>query len=184
MRFFSRKRAPRPEGPEVRGEWTSGSEFDEAWKRRIARMASLITVPGVVADFGCGMMWLETMLSPRNSYLPIDFVRRDDRTLVLDLNTDTLEGIHADVAFLSGVMEYVKDLGGFARRLQDRGFRQIIASYCTLDDHPDMKLRQALNWRSHLSLDALTALFRDRYDLTTVDHVSGDTIMAFSRREP
>ena len=54
--------------------WSSPIEFDEKWKRRISTMASYITKPCPVADFGCGMMWLETCLPPNCTYIPLDYV--------------------------------------------------------------------------------------------------------------
>ena len=42
--------------------WNRAEEFDVAWKARIAAMARRIDGPGRVADFGCGLMWLEQVL--------------------------------------------------------------------------------------------------------------------------
>ncbi len=143
-------------------------------------MASYIQTPGVVADFGCGMMWLEERLGPQNSYLPIDYIKRDDRTMVLDLNRDSLDAVKADVAFLSGALEYVADLRRFAAALQARRFAQIILSYCTLEKHPDRKTRASLNWVSHESIFSLLGFFLEHYTLTAVDDVNTNTILVFA----
>src|SRR5689334_450900 len=70
------KRYVRSRLPRRRPLWSSLTEFDESWAERITYMAQFIDRPGVVADFGCGPMWLERMLQPCNSYLPVDYIRR------------------------------------------------------------------------------------------------------------
>jgi hypothetical protein len=163
--------------------WSSSEEFDEGWKRRIAAMASHIKTPCSVADFGCGMMWLEQLLPPGSTYVPIDLVRRDDRTIVLDLNRDALTSIHAEVAFLSGVLEYVENVELFTRKLSDAGFRKIILSYCTLEKFGDLNNRRGLNWVSHKSLYDLLAIFLPEFALTALDDINGNTILIFNRKD-
>lgn len=163
-------------------QWSSSVEFDESWKLRIEIMARHINVPGIVADFGCGMMWLKPLLPPANTYLGIDCLPRTPETIVLDLNTGSLEGVDADIAFLSGVLEYIEDLDGFARKLKARNFRQIILSYCTLEKHPDMATRLNCNWMSHESLFQILGYFLPEYHLTALDEINNhNTIMAFER---
>ncbi|MDQ6632932.1 MAG: hypothetical protein M3Y82_14450 [Verrucomicrobiota bacterium] len=162
--------------------WSCDSEFDAVWKKRIAIMASYLELPGAVADFGCGLMWLEQFLPPQNSYLPIDYIQRDTRTFVLDFNRDSLENIKAEVAVLSGVLEYIQDAGEFIRKLKDRNFKRIILSYCTLEKHGNMEARKALNWVSHESIFRLLALFLDHYYLAAINDVNNNTILVFDRK--
>lgn len=163
-------------------QWSSSAEFDEAWKRRIEAMARHIDVPGTVADFGCGMMWLKPLLQPSNPYLGIDCLPRTPETLVLDLNKDSLDAVHADIAFLSGVLEYVKDVPGFVSQLKGRNFRRVILSYCTIEKHPDMATRLNCNWESHESIFDLIGYFLPDFHLTALDDINNhNTILAFSR---
>src|SRR5215472_17152020 len=74
--------------------WSSLDEFSPSWSVRIERMASFIDRPGRVVDFGCGPMWVERLLGPDNTYVPLDCIRRDERTVVLDLNTDRIPPLH------------------------------------------------------------------------------------------
>jgi hypothetical protein len=164
------------------GLWASSEEFDEAWKRRIAVMASSIHGPCSVADFGCGMMWLESRLPQGSTYHPFDFVRRDERTVVLDLNRDPLPPVSIEVAFLSGVLEYVEDVAAFSRQLAAAGFRKIILSYCTLEKFQDVDERKNLNWVSHVSLFDLLGLFLVDYDLVHIDDVNNNSIFVFDRK--
>ncbi len=121
------------------------AEFDEAWKARIAHLASFIDSPGPVLDIGCGMMWLEPLLARGNKYIPIDYVRRDDRTVVVDLNAQPLPAIDAEFAFMSGVLEYIQDVPGFLRQLTRRKIRRIMLTYCTIECWWKMPLRKSLN---------------------------------------
>jgi hypothetical protein len=163
--------------------WSQDSEFDEAWKGRISRMASYIDKTGTVADFGCGMMWLEQFLAPGNVYLPIDYIRRDERTLVVDFNNDPFPKISGEVAFLSGSLEYVKDIKGFLRNLMNAGFPEIVISYCTIDKYPDMRARRALNWVSHESIFSILEIFCEQYSLAKIDNsVEANTILVFRRK--
>ena len=162
--------------------WSSKHEFDERWKERIATMASYISIPGAVADFGCGMMWLEHMLGPNNSYLPIDYISRDNRTQVIDFNAAPLPRIEAEVAFLSGSLEYVLDVKNFVRQLIQMGFKQIILSYCTIEMVPQRGARRQLNWVSHESIFTLLSLFCPPYSLINIDRTHGaNTIFVFRR---
>ncbi len=159
--------------------WSSPAEFDETWKQRIAAMVRHIKVPGLVADFGCGPMWLKTILPPQNQYLGIDCLHRGPETIVCDFNRDPLPNIRAEVAFLSGVLEYIEDAPGFIAKLTALPFEQVILSYCTIEKHPDLQARRRLNWVSHQSVFDLLSYFLPRYRLEGIDDVKGNTILAF-----
>ncbi|MEJ0000266.1 MAG: TylF/MycF/NovP-related O-methyltransferase [Verrucomicrobiota bacterium] len=157
--------------------WSQSSEFDDAWKERIATMASYIRKPCSVMDFGCGQMWLEPLLPPGCTYLPLDYIRRDERTLVVDLNRDPLPAVKADVAFLSGVLEYVEDIEGFAARLTAAGFQKIILSYCLRETIGGLGSRKELNWVCHKTLPELLAIFLPNYDLAAIRRIKDNTIL-------
>lgn len=162
--------------------WSSGIEFDEAWKNRIALMASYIDIPGEVADFGCGMMWLEQFLKTDNIYIPIDYIKRDDRTHVVDLNVYPLPVFEADVVIFSGVLEYIESIDKFYAETMRSNFKKIILSYCTLEKHGNIASRKSLNWVSHESVFSILAIFTKDYDLTAIDDVNTNTIMVFNRK--
>lgn len=162
--------------------WASSLEFDESWKKRISVMASYIDSPGVVADFGCGLMWLEQFLKPENNYIPIDYIRRDERTIVVDLNKEPIPKTNANIAFLSGVLEYIKEPVQFVNQLTNIGFSQIILSYCTIEKFNELTKRNQLNWKSHESIFDLLYLFTSRYYLTKIDDINNNTILVFRKK--
>jgi hypothetical protein len=180
-RLFHPQRPPARVRPPLR--WDAAEEFDVAWKQRIAEMASFIDGPGRVADFGCGLMWLEQYLSVEQTYVPIDFVRRDARTMVVDFNAGPLPRIDADVAFLSGILEYVRAPLPFLAQLSSMGFRQVILSYNTIEQMPDLSERRFLGWANDLSLIDVQSCFSPRYDLTHLTR-RADTIFVFQARRP
>ncbi|WP_009633331.1 hypothetical protein [Synechocystis sp. PCC 7509] len=162
--------------------WSKTEEFDASWKTRIALMASYIDVPGTVADFGCGMMWLEAYLSKDNPYLPIDYIQRDSRTIVLDLNRDSIPNLNADIAFLSGILEYIEDLDSFLQQLIECKFKKILVSYCTIENLSSIKIRKKLNWVSHESIFIILSVFCKKYTLVHIDRISNNTILIFNNK--
>lgn len=186
-KIFYKKKSPQAEesaSEEVVPLWSSNSEFDDRWKRRIEMMAECIEIPGRVADFGCGMMWLESMLEPENTYLGIDYLPRSPTSIVLDLNKDGLEEIEAEVAFLSGVLEYVEDVPSCIDKLKSRPFRQIVMSYCTAEKHPDLPTREAHNWLSHESIFKILDLFLPEFVLTRFENINNyNSIFSFIRKD-
>ncbi|MBD2176644.1 hypothetical protein H6F42_06910 [Pseudanabaena sp. FACHB-1998] len=174
-----KKLFPKKKKKENIGLWSSNWEFDEEWKNRISTMAAYINTSGTVADFGCGLMWLEPLLKPENTYLPIDYIARDERTLVIDLNKDLLPELNADIAFLSGVLEYVIDIENFVYNLTNKNFKKIILSYCTLEKFSDVNGRESLNWVSHKSIFDILSMFTSKYSLSAINDVKGNTIFVF-----
>lgn len=162
--------------------WSKTEEFDATWKTRIALMASYIDVPGTVADFGCGMMWLEAYLGEDNYYLPIDYIQRDSRTIILDLNHDSIPSLNAEIAFLSGILEYIEDLNHFLQQLIECEFQKILISYCTIESFNSIKRRKKLNWVSHESIFIILSIFCQKYTLVHIDCISNNTVLIFNRK--
>ncbi|MGA2583059.1 MAG: hypothetical protein ABSG31_07255 [Tepidisphaeraceae bacterium] len=160
------------------------AEFDEAWKDRIAHLATFIDTTGPVADIGCGMMWLEPLLVRGNRYIPIDYVRRDDRTLLVDLNEEPLPPIYAEFAFMSGVLEYIRDVPGFLRQIMARRFRRILLTYCSLECWWKLPVRKSLNWVSHESVEDLLNVLLPEYSVVALERFQNHVALVVELREP
>jgi hypothetical protein len=158
-------------------------EFDEEWKHRISHLAKFIDTVGPVVDIGCGMMWLESQLVRGNAYIPVDYVRRDDRTILLDLNADPWPAIVAEFVFMSGVLEYVRDVPDFLRQLMAYGYRRILFTYCTTEFWWKMSLREQLNWVSHHSLEELLNVLLPSYRLVAMERVGKQVAVVVEIRE-
>jgi hypothetical protein len=158
-------------------------EFDESWKIRIAHLAKFIDTSGPVLDIGCGMMWLESQLVRRNEYIPLDYIRRDHRTLVVDLNTQSLPPINAEFAVMSGVLEYLHDVPAILHELIARRYRRILITYCTIECWWKMELRHILNWVSHLSLEDLLVELLPAYRIVSMQRIDKQVALVVELRE-
>lgn len=138
--------------------WEKLEYFDESWKKRIEEMACFISPGESVIDLGCGQMWLRPLLK-NNQYHGVDYKLRDETTVVANFNNHEFPDIQADVAFVSGALEYVEDYAWFVRQVCSRSKRCIV-SYCTTEHFPDFKDRSRKAWKSHLSRSALLELFK------------------------
>jgi coenzyme F420-reducing hydrogenase beta subunit len=109
-----------------------------------------------VVDFGAGVMFLETLLPKEISYYPMDYIKRSEKTIVCNINKKEFPNIHADVAFISGFLEYVEDTDWFFYELAEY-FSKIILSYsvCRQGTKEDIDRRKSRAWVSHLTQNAL-----------------------------
>jgi hypothetical protein len=159
-------------------------EFDQEWKQRIAHLAKCIDTAGPVVDIGCGMMWLESQLIKGNQYIPVDYVRRDGRTVLLNLNLQPWPAIEAEFVVMSGVMEYIRDVPGLLRQLMGCGYRRILFTYCTTECWWKMSLREQLNWVSHHSLEDLLSVLLPQYQLVAMQRVGKQVAVVVERCQP
>jgi hypothetical protein len=101
------------------------------WTPR-ARMAAML-LEGVrrVADLGCGDMSLERHLPVGTIYVPMDVVRRDDRTIIVDFNTTVLPKLEVDACVCLGLLEYLYDVPVFLAAVRECA--SLVASYNPVD---------------------------------------------------
>lgn len=140
--------------------WKDNEYFDPIWKERIKKMSAYLGKEDKVVDLGCGMMWLKEYLDSSNVYVPVDYKKRDNQTLVCDFNKAEFPNEDADIYFVSGCMEYVEDYKWFVEKISEHTKRCVI-SYCTLDKYDDYNLRKSLMWKNHLKEEDVIKLFSD-----------------------
>jgi hypothetical protein len=127
---------------------TMEPELTRGWDFRRSLAANWLADAKVVADLGCGDMALERYLSPNQQYIPVDCVKRDQRTIVLDLNVSDFRTISADSCAVLGVAEYIYDLPGFLQRVA-QSFPRVVASFvCRIERHREAA-RQSMGWVNH-----------------------------------
>ena len=163
-----------------RRSWQGMEYFDESWKRRIEEMARYISPGESVIDLGCGKMWLKPLLKD-NLYYGVDYRTRGENTIVADFNSHQFPDIAADVAFVSGALEYVEDYEWFAREICSHT-RRCVLSYCTTEHYPDLNTRNEKAWKSHLSRAKLLELFgkNGMYLDSEITTVPQNSIFVFS----
>jgi hypothetical protein len=109
-----------------------------SWDERAAWAAQWLAGCRVVADLGCGSMLLERRLTSA-AYIPVDVVRRDARTIVVDLNVTPLPPLAADGYAALGLIEYLFDPSALLEAV--RG--QLVVSYNPTDLCSDERMAHA-----------------------------------------
>lgn len=115
-----------------------------------------------VIEFGAGNNFLCDYLDNSIQYTPSDIFKRNEDTLVCDLNDPStyLDLTNYDVAVFSGVFEYIYDIDEVFNYLKDE-IPQINMSYCCSDIIKTDRLKSG--WLSDYTLDELKTIFK-KYD--------------------
>lgn len=141
--------------------WQELEFFDPRWKQRIAAMARHIGPRDAVLDLGCGRMWLKEFLGSAATYIPCDYQDRGPGTVVCDFNRGQFPDRCADVCFISGCLEYVRDVDWFLDRVAASAPKCVIA-YCVLRPDKTLEQRRQNAWQNHLTEEELIGRFRAR----------------------
>ena len=143
--------------------WANPAQLETAWDARALIAADFIPAGSRVLDIGCGAMKLELHLPFGCSYVPSDVVRRDDRTIVVDLNENGLPAravADADWVVMLGVWEYLYKPAEILAALGRTG-KSVLCSYCTRDTTSHLD-RQSLGWVNDFSLAEFIELAQDQ----------------------
>ena len=74
-------------------------------------------------------MYYKELLPNGCKYIPIDYVKRSDDSIVCDFNSIDFPDIKADVALVSGVLHYIEDPVRFLNWVCDVANRKIIVRH-------------------------------------------------------
>ncbi|MFT7476703.1 MAG: hypothetical protein ACI81L_003663 [Verrucomicrobiales bacterium] len=135
------------------GRWSADESFHENWDERTAQLATFVRPGERVLEFGSGMLALRELLPADAVHIATDLVSRGPGTYICDLNHRTLPELpDADVAFFSGVLEYVNNLPRSLARVSER-VPALICSYATVEANPER--RRFHGWVNDYSEDDL-----------------------------
>lgn len=135
----------------IQPTWVSIERFHESWKQRIRVMSSHIHDEDMtVVDLGCGPCWLREYLKPCQKYIGVDYMKRNENQIVADFNKYQFPEVQANVHFVSGCLEYVRDWKWFIEQICLNG-NKCILSYCTSENQPLQKVRNKNAWVNSLS---------------------------------
>lgn len=140
--------------------WRVFEYFDPRWKKRIQEMATYIPSGASVLDLGCGKMWLKEYLNG-NAYYPVDYTDRGPGTIICDFDLKQFPDQQADVAFVSGTLEYVQD-GEWFLDCISKHCDQCIISYCLKEYHPSEAFRKKQSWVNSFSREEIISMFSKR----------------------
>lgn len=138
--------------------WQDIEYFNESWKNRIKQMTQYISPNSIVLDLGCGQMWTNEFLPINCKYIAVDYIKRDEKSIVCDFNQHQFTDINADIAFVSGCFEYVVDYNWFVNKIATY-CNACVISYCTLEAFPNLQERKGLTWVNHLTKAEFINLF-------------------------
>ena len=161
--------------------WQSIEYFDESWKNRIARMVSLLPlITKSIVDLGCGKMWLKEFLHSDITYYGVDYTKREDETIICDLNRQEFPKIYADCYFLSGIVEYINNVNWLCNNLS-RYTNVVILSYCSKDS---VKYRQPA-WVNHFSrIDLLNKFEETGFKMEKmIENFNGNDIFLLIKKQ-
>jgi hypothetical protein len=142
--------------------WSDPKQLEPAWEARAVMAADFIAAGTRILDIGCGAMKLERHLPFGAKYQPCDVVARDDRTIVVDLNTQALpvEAVKAaDLVVMLGVWEYIYKPGELFQAFAGTG-KPILCSYCDVSLTSNIDRRRVLGWVNDFTLDQFLNLAR------------------------
>ncbi len=165
----------------IKKEWKEIEYFDSKWENRVKKMAGFILPFESIMDIGCGQMSLKKFLTT-NKYIPVDYKKRDDETIICDFNKYEFPKINADVAFISGCLEYIHDYRWLANKVC-HSCNKVILSYCAIEEFPSLNERRKNYWVNHLSFDSIISLFKENgFELSKSTNLdTKDRIMVFTK---
>lgn len=138
--------------------WKDIEYFDPSWESRIVDMCRLIRDEKSVLDLGCGTQLLRRHLPTDCRYFPVDYKKRTPDVIVCDFNRHQFPKISAELAFVSGCLEYVEDLPWFVRNIA-ASCQAAAISYCSVEKYPSLEARKELTWVNALTRKVLIELF-------------------------
>jgi hypothetical protein len=162
--------------------WQDIEYFHENWKNRIEYMSEFIGSGTSVMDLGCGKMWLKDYLPDRVKYIPVDYCKRSDETLMADFNKYQFPQVACDIMFISGCLEYINDPEWFLKQVTDHCKQKVILSYCLLETYPDIKKRKEFFWKNNLTADYIKNEFNSTgFQTKRQDIHNNNTIFVFAK---
>ncbi len=175
-----------------RRRWADPSNIYASWESRNKQVAALVPGNSRVIEFGAGKRVLERYLDPSCTYVPSDIVDRGPGTIVFDLNQRPLPDLGSDaydVAVLSGVLEYVRDVPSVLDWLTK------YVSVCVLTYAPakatgyspralvDRVSRLRHGWMNNYREEQLRSIFRERgFELVQSEDWEQQRLFVFSQR--
>lgn len=136
-------------------EWRDIEYFDETFDKRTKELIDLLPSENdlkSVLDIGCGMGFAQDYLNVAKgiiNYSGLDYKKRNDNTIVCDLNKMEFAKDEYDLFLVAGCLEYVENVEWFFSQFNNCKMEALI-SYCDIKRNSDMSVRKRNAWKSHL----------------------------------
>ena len=119
----------------IKVESTAGNEIDAA-SFRYAERAEMMSKPipddvRSILDIGCGNSDIRRYIAPKVKYYGSDICKRDEYTILYDVNKDPLPKIDVDMYYMAGLIYYVDDVDHFISQM--RNAKYILLDYSGIE---------------------------------------------------
>jgi hypothetical protein len=145
------------------GDLEKTYKMDEmtGWQIRIKLMYRLFSCSSQsVMDLGAGAMTLKRYLPDDIRYIPVDYIKRYDETVVCDFNKQEFPNYSVDTIFVSGCLEYVENVEWFIEKIQNQCAKEVIISYRSLELTPDIQYRVSIGWVNFYTTTEIIEIFQ------------------------
>lgn len=121
-----------------RGELENKLGYEQfKWKKRIVAMARFIdSCDKTVMDLGAGNMHLRGLLDENHIYVPVDYKKTAEDTVVCDFNKGEFPEIKADVIIAAGILDYINEPKWFLDKICETADKCVI-SYKGREKYPE-----------------------------------------------
>lgn len=142
--------------------WSKSNSLFDNWNERTVLLSKEILENSKVFEFGAANLFLKSVLANNCQYLHSDIVRRNEDTIIIDLNKIQPDIPEVDYVVFSGVLEYVFDPFSTLDYIL-HNCNCILFSYASTDNFPKTKFRRSQGWESDLSLIGIEAFAKKNY---------------------
>ena len=103
-----------------------------------------------VADYGAGYKFMKELIPIETAYYPIDFIDRGENTIICDFNKREFPEVYSELSVCAGVLMYIKPAEELIRHICEHTERWIIFSFITLEEMPDIEVREKFGMCQHV----------------------------------
>lgn len=140
--------------------WSQEKHLFKSWDERTQFLANQIVPNSIVFEFGAAKLALKEMLPKGCKYLHSDIVKRNEATIVADLNKILPDLPQVDYIVFSGVLEYVFEVKDLLIHLS-QFTNHFVFSYAVTDTFQEKGKRRFNGWVSDLSEADVIAIAED-----------------------
>jgi hypothetical protein len=167
--------------------WRDVGHTTGSWNPTRAKNIAAIIPNGVhVLDLGAGSLVLKKYLKSDVAYTPSDLHDRGEGCIVVNLDKYEFPQGRYDWITIIGVVEYLKDPRWVLARAAQAA-PNVIVTYNTTEDAPDLELRTGTGWISHLSRKELFSTLRQAgfiHIRAAMPPIDGEIILLCQSAEP
>lgn len=142
--------------------WQDVERFTDGFNRRTGALLDMYfnaiikaggVMPNNMLDVGCGKMYAKEYFAAKHgiTYSGLDYKKRDNDTIVCDLNAKQFVENNYDMILLAGVIEYIHDTDWLFDQITNHSDRDIVMSYCTIEKNSDVDAREKCAWVNAMS---------------------------------